>query len=463
MRGVKLLLIGAALVGCSQVAGPPALPRGMGDKSVPGPRATPDYKVLYRFSSLPDANSPTTDLVLVPNSSGGLLYGTSFGGGLKKKGSCSHGCGTVYSIDPRSGDEHVLYRFEGGTDGAIPQAGLNPNAGNKLYGTTFFGGSAGPSCYIGRGCGTIFDIGVSAPTSYQVAYRFSGRNDGSNPVGGRHFIGSVSGGTFYGTTEYGGSHNFGTVYSFSTTDNSVKLLHSFMGAPRDGAYPVGEINATGCPTKCKFYGVTREGGSSNVGAIFELTQGTSAYKSVILHSFTVAEGDEPVGVELSPSGNQMLYGAASRDGANNRGSIFSYSLKNKTFAILHSFTGSISGNDGALPYARPILYGGNVLYGTTQGGGARGDGTVYEIKNLNGNPKECVIHSFPDPSVPEGDGVRPDSPLREFKDLGNVFYGTTVQGPQGSAYDKGYGTVFQISPNAPCQSGRRSTIRHRAR
>ena len=60
------------------------------------------------------------------------------------------GCGTVFSIDPKTGIENIAYEFEGGTDGDQPVAALIA-AGGTLYGTTYYGG--GTNNY-----GTVFAL-----------------------------------------------------------------------------------------------------------------------------------------------------------------------------------------------------------------------------------------------------------------------------------------------------------------
>lgn len=78
------------------------------------------------------------------------------------------------------------------------------------------------------------------------------------------------------------------------------------------------------------------------------------------------------------------------------------------------------------------------LYGTSSGGGAYGDGTVYELmRKSNGKWSETVLHSFDfydDGGSPLGAVV--------FDPAGNV-YGTTQD---GGAY--GGGTAFELTPNS---------------
>ena len=390
MNRFGVLLATFALANCSGVAAQAPMTGSMPAGASAATPGESDYAVLYRFGPPPDGNSPTTDLVLFPPTSGTLLYGTTSGGGTPSA-QCSSGCGTIYSIDPvnPSGNYKQLYSFQGGVNGAIPESGLNPSGGaGEMFGTTFFGGVRGPHCYLNRRCGTVYKI--DAVGSFRVVYEFKGSPDGANPSGGRHYVDAK--GLFYGTTEYGGSLGFGTAYSISPGGDE-KVIHSFAGAPDDGGYPVGDI-ASVCTPNCTFYGVTLKGGAHDDGTIFSITEDGSEH---VLHSFKSTEGDEPLGgLELSTD-RSTLYGAASRDGANDRGSIFSYVPASKSFTVVHSFA---KGGDGVLPYARPILQG-SVLFGSTQEGGQYGSGAIYEISGLPKHPQECVIHSFPDPSVPE--------------------------------------------------------------
>ncbi len=109
----------------------------------------------------------------------------------------------------------------------------------------------------------------------------------------------------------------------------------------------------------------------------------------------------------------------------------------QTFTSLASF----GGNNGAKPYAALIQYNGN-LYGTTNSGGANGQGEVFEITPSG---TLSVIYSFcAQPGCTDGAG--PDDSLLVGSD-GN-FYGTTVNGGgnAGCGVNTGCGTVFQLTP-----------------
>jgi uncharacterized repeat protein (TIGR03803 family) len=157
--------------------------------------------LLYRFAGGSDGAHPSARLTDID----GVLYGTTDYGGT---GSCSapheSGCGTVFSIDPSTGAEKVLYSFKGGTDGVSPN-GLT-NVRGTLYGTTYTGGTG---CK-GNGCGTVFKITTSG--AEKVLYRFAdGSSSGQYPVGRLITLGNV----LYGATWSGGSYDFGTVFSLS--------------------------------------------------------------------------------------------------------------------------------------------------------------------------------------------------------------------------------------------------------
>src|SRR5271156_792334 len=100
------------------------------------------YHVLYSFQGGSDGTAPFASVINV----GGTLYGTTYSGGA---GCPAPGCGTVFSITP-GGSESVVYAFKGGTgDGELPKAALI-DVGGTLYGTTVSGGAFGG--------GTVFSL-----------------------------------------------------------------------------------------------------------------------------------------------------------------------------------------------------------------------------------------------------------------------------------------------------------------
>jgi len=250
--------------------------------------------VLYRFTSGSDGRNPHAGLLNV----NGTLYGTTTGGGTSDNG-------TVFSITP-SGKESVVYRFQGGTDGRGPGGLLNVNA--TLYGTTTGGGTSNN--------GTVFSIAVTGGPETEL-YRFTGGSDGSLPVGS---LINVKG-TLYGTTELSGSSNLGTVFSIPVTGGTETALYGFKGG-QDGSYPAaGLLNVNGT-----LYGTTQVGGTSNYGTVFKMS---TTGNETVLYRFQGAPSGGPDGA-FPYAGlinvNGTLYGATYYGGTSGYGTVFSISL-----------------------------------------------------------------------------------------------------------------------------------------
>jgi len=152
---------------------------------------------LYSFLRHPDASDPAAGLIEVK----GTLYGTTEQGGT---GRCKHnkhivGCGTVFEIST-TGAEHVIYSFQGKSDGESPDAGLIA-VGGKLYGTTSAGGA--------YGAGTVFAVGTDGVES--VLHSFGYDTDGAGPSAGLIDVK----GTLYGSTTSGGGYGDGTIFALA--------------------------------------------------------------------------------------------------------------------------------------------------------------------------------------------------------------------------------------------------------
>jgi uncharacterized repeat protein (TIGR03803 family) len=160
----------------------------------------PQEKVLYSFRGGANGKEPQSGLIYV----NGLLYGVTPSGGLDNNG-------TVFSLNPSTGQEIVLYKFRGGTDAWIPIGNLSHFKG-ILYGASYFGGLSG--------YGTVFALNLDG-SGETIVHSFSaGRTDGANPEAGV----ALSNGTLYGTTAFGGKgdcttagevNGCGTIYSIT--------------------------------------------------------------------------------------------------------------------------------------------------------------------------------------------------------------------------------------------------------
>ena len=156
-------------------------------------------QVIYRFSGGSDGNYPTNLAAL-----DGEIYGTTSAGGNFNASCNSFGCGTVFAIDPKTGAKKIVYAFQGGNDGWLPYAGVIA-VGGVLYGTTGAGGSG--AC--AQGCGTVFSVDPVTGAEH-ILHNFQGGSDGELPVAGLiEKGGKLYGTTNYG----GGANNDGTVFA----------------------------------------------------------------------------------------------------------------------------------------------------------------------------------------------------------------------------------------------------------
>jgi uncharacterized repeat protein (TIGR03803 family) len=116
------------------------------------------------------------------------------------------------------------------------------------------------------------------------------------------------------------------------------------------------------------------------------------------------------------------------------GFLATLSARAQTYTVLYSFTG---GADGGSPYGGVILDTHGSLYGTTTGGGAHEDGTIFEV---DASGHETVLHSFN-----REEGALPLGGLT--RDPAGNLYGTNSRGGGGGCDGKGCGTVFKLRSN----------------
>jgi uncharacterized repeat protein (TIGR03803 family) len=368
--------------------------------------------VLHYFASNPyDGEHP--EGVLVQGIDGNFYGTTEFG---------TVSSGTVFRISPSGNASILYYFFFQPNDGEFPQAGLVQGSDGNFYGTTSSGGT---STNCSQGCGTVFRINPNG--NYANFYSFTGSPDGASPQAG---LVQGSDGNFYGTTSSGGTHDAGTVFRI-TPGGSKTILYSFGGSP-DGAVPLAGLLQG---SDGNFYGTTYAGGTSTsytseygpgAGTVFRISP-SGAYTN--LYSFGSSPNDSlwpNDGLVLGSDGN--FYGTTTFGGARSEGSVFRISPSGSE-TVLYSFGYYL--NDGVAPYAGVVRGSDGNFYGTTDGGGTNGDGTVFRI-SPNGNYTN--LYSFGGFS---NDGQNPLAGLVQGND-GN-FYGTTYFGGTN-----GQGIVFKI-------------------
>ncbi len=306
--------------------------------------------VLYSFGSKSrDGVNPYAGLIFDKK---GNLYGTSLKGG----GGAGDGHGTAFELTS-GGVEKILHRFSS-KSGKIPAGGLVFNKKGNLYGTAGNGGA--------YGYGTVFELSSKGLVKFLYSFDPPSGGDGGDPLAVLIFdkVGNV-----YGTTSYGGTHSQGTVFEL-TSGGAEKVLYSFGSQPGDGDAPFAGLVFD---KKRNLYGTTALGGTYGYGVVFELTSGG---KEKVLYSFGSQSGDGHypyAGLVLDKNGN--LYGTTIYGGANGFGAVFELT-SGGVEKVLYSFQGS---PDGYYPTAGLVFDKSGNLYGTTELGGAFGDGTVFKL------------------------------------------------------------------------------------
>lgn len=367
---------------------------------------TPTYNIVYSFNGTPDGAGPTATLI---HDAAGNFYGTTYAGG-------ANGFGSVFKID-NSGQETVLYNFTGGSDGANPLAPLRFGPNGGLFGTASAGGT-GP---CGGGCGVVFELDSSGNET--VLYSFQGGVDGLTPEGAIVLDGA---GNIYGSTAGGGTFGVGNVFKLDSAGNETNLvnftgtngsgpsglirdqagnlygtaatggsgagciggcgvifkvdasghqtiLYNFAGT-NDGAFPLASLvrDSVG-----NLYGTTFDAGRFGFGTVFRLnSQGNFR----TLYSFHGAADGANSGAELLRDQQGDLYGTTESGGTGSCsggcGVVFKVSPGGNE-SVLHTFQG---GPDGNQPTSGLVAGAGASLWGTTFQGGVNDHGIVFELQ-----------------------------------------------------------------------------------
>lgn len=281
----------------------------------------------------------------------------------------------------------------------------------KFYGTSNSGGS--------HGKGTVYT--VNSVGEVGIVASFNGSN-GSAPYGGL-VVGTD--GDYYGTTSDGGIgtsvvvngagtfHYGGTVFRL-TPDGEITTLANFTGP--NGLTPVAElvIGPDG-----NFYGTTQRGGNAMAGTelgkgtVFRLTPGGNLSTLV---NFNGNNGATPGPLIVGRDGN--LYGVTSSGGNSNSGTIFRMQPSGAFTTLVH-----FNGTNGGVPLG--LVYGadGN-FYGTTNSGGGNYYGTFFRMTSSGAFTTLASFNSTT--------GRNPTSPLTLLPD--GSFMGASRDG------------IFKVTP-----------------
>jgi uncharacterized repeat protein (TIGR03803 family) len=303
----------------------------------------------------------------------------------------------------------TLHAFPGAPGGSTPAGSLIQGPDGNFYGTTQVGGV--------NDQGTVYRM---TPAGAITILRSFAAATGWDPIAGL-VLGSD--GNFYGTTALGGvgpMSGSGVVFRI-TPGGAYTVLHFFAASTAEGRAPVAPLVRG---NDGNFYGTTSDGGPSGAGTIFRISP---SGVFTVLHAFTGADGDSSQApLALGPDGN--FYGTASGGGAANGGVVFRITPAG-VYTVLRSFT--FVAPDGWGPRSGLTLGADGNFYGTTQFGGANGQGTTFRITPAGAT---TILHSFA--------GNEGDSPIGGLlRASDGLFYGTCGFG--GSTTN---GTLFSMTP-----------------
>jgi uncharacterized repeat protein (TIGR03803 family) len=277
-------------------------------------------------------------------------------------------------------------------------------------------------------CATMLATGSAEASVLTTLASFNGMN-GNQPQSG--LVADASG-NLYGTTVGGGANNVGTVFELvkAAATYTVKTLVSFNSGNGLGRTPFGEISLD---SSGNLYGTTAYGGAVGDGNVFKLTKNGSNYTLSSLAAFKGASnGSSPIsGLISDSSGN--FFGTTDGGGSTGYGTVFELVKNGTSYTVktLATFSDALGGD----PFAGLTADSSGNLFGTTSLGGSGGDGTVFELVKQGASYVFNTLVSFT--------GLNGSTPYGELivDSLGNLF-GTTYLGGA-----KGAGSVFELAKN----------------
>ena len=265
--------------------------------------------------------------------------------------------GTLIQLTP-TGAINVIHTFLGTTvDGCHPLAPPIQATDGSLYGTTGFCGA--------NGYGTVYK--VSPTGAYTQLYNFQGPpNDTAEPLG----LIEGTDGNLWGLGN-GWIISSGAVFKVSSAGKET-LVYAFKGGTTDGQNPYTSLiqGADG-----NYYGTTEYGGTDAYGTIFKLTQ---AGVETVLYNFPNQTDGAYPRLPLTQGLDGLLYGMATDCAGGGCGPAGLFDITTKG-AYKNLYLYPIGPPNSIQPFAPLLLSTNGTLYGTTFQGGVSSDGTFYSV------------------------------------------------------------------------------------
>jgi uncharacterized repeat protein (TIGR03803 family) len=291
----------------------------------------------------------------------GNFYGITYGGGITNQ-LRSYGMGTLFQITT-NGRLTTLVLFSE-TNGLFPAAPLTLGNDGNLYGTTSAGGVNGGGTVFRVTTNGIFTTVLSIPWP-----SFPGPDSGSGPG-----LTLGNDGNFYGMTQRGGIYaqssgaGNGTIFKV-TPDGAPTLLAAFNYT--NGSYPYAALTLG---SDGNFYGTTQYGGNNNAGTLFKVTTGGT------LTSLASFGNGNPIYDSLTQGDDGYLYGTTHAGGLGNvyGGTVFK-ATTNGVLTTLFSFPPPVSASSSLTLGPDGNYYGGTAGGGITNAAYPSGMGTIFSF------------------------------------------------------------------------------------
>ncbi len=219
----------------------------------------------------------------------------------------------------------------------------------------------------------------------------------------------------WGTTEQGGSLNYGTIYYFDVNTNTFTKVFEFYSQSATGKYPTSRLVQG---YNGKLYGTTVNGGANNVGALFEFDPATNSFQ--LKKSFGIVSGTN-LGIE--PFWNPVIatdgkiYGVTLSGGTSSGGTLFAYDIGADSLYVVKNFGGVF----GSLSKSELIDDKQGNLFGVTNNGGIYGEGALYKYNYLTNTAS--IVFSFRNSSGNSG-----KTPVNIVLADNGKIYGATIEG-----------------------------------
>ncbi|MFZ4399257.1 MAG: choice-of-anchor tandem repeat GloVer-containing protein [Bacteroidales bacterium] len=214
---------------------------------------------------------------LIQATTDGKLYGMTVNGG-------ANSLGVIFQYDPITNTCIKKVDLTVGT-GVEPYGSLLQASDGKLYGLTAYGGGVFSN-------GVLFQYNP-ATNIYSVKYDFTNLN-GTHPYGS---LIQATDGNLYGMTSFGGINtNTGTIFKYNLSNNNFTKLYDFSDG--SGAAPFSSLMQA---LDGKLYGMTKYGGTNNMGVIFQYNPFTDLFNKKL--DFNNINGQNKNTYNLMPFSN----------------------------------------------------------------------------------------------------------------------------------------------------------------